>query len=397
MMRKNMRQLSCATLILAACSLAACSSATGGLTFPADSFGYSTPTQSGEQMPQARNASDDLNTLLRHGTGTVTVAYMSGQPLPEALVKFFEENSGFTLVQHHADSTADLPEHVDVIVGVDDTDAQKISAATNVKIFSAQSATIAANSTNTHVPDALAYGRDDVCVHADTSWYSANRIDIPSGIDSLTDTAYSGRLVIPDPHSSAEGRSFAQLIAQMKGTDALTWISALRGNGVTIASDMPHVLSAWSAADVIAESSSTANKPQSTEEHSAAAPTTSSEDADRKPLIVAAQSVAAVSRDNTGTQTAAQVVSGTCVQRIVRALGVVTDQRETLSEGTESFMAFLTSPAGQRLIAQTGWVRPIEEGHVEATPAQWFFPIQEDAAVLSEELLADPVAAVKNW
>ena len=72
----------------------------------------------------------------------------------------------------------------------------------------------------------------DVCVNADSAWFAANDVPVPTTLDDLTAPAYKELFVVPSPTSSSPGQSFLLATIGAKGDGWVDYWKALEDNGV---------------------------------------------------------------------------------------------------------------------------------------------------------------------
>ncbi|WP_051259147.1 hypothetical protein [Schaalia suimastitidis] len=332
------RKRSIAAVIIAgtATFLTACSPAIGDAQPFTDSFGPldGKPQHSQSSTPEVGISEEEVTSTshreellsafaVERGKGQVNVAYLPGARLSDELVSIFNEITGETIVQNEAASLDAVPEDAELVLGVD----------------------------NAQVPHATAYGRDDICVMADISWFSANNVAMPTTADEVATMAE--HLVIPAADTTF-GNAFVEMLSRHTG-DASQWLASAQGVGAMTAPTYNDALTQWSAA------SSLSWLPDATNGN--------------YPLIVAPQSLAAQARDNTGTQSYARLIPGTCIQRIVHIAPAGDAAPEELSGAAKNLITYLTSDAGQALLNYSPWVTPLAGTPTPETadaPAWWF-------------------------
>ncbi|WP_454228760.1 thiamine ABC transporter substrate-binding protein [Propioniciclava flava] len=78
----------------------------------------------------------------------------------------------------------------------------------------------------------------DVCVNADTAWFSAHHLAVPQTLEDLTKPEYKDLLVVPNPASSSPGMAFLTATVGASGDPGyLGYWTALKNNGVLVAKD----------------------------------------------------------------------------------------------------------------------------------------------------------------
>ncbi|MDO4258192.1 MAG: hypothetical protein Q4C87_01580 [Actinomycetaceae bacterium] len=381
----------CAAATLA---LGACSTATGG-----GSSGYADPFYSPEpsapggtagaagadSLPQSVRARIDI----RRGRGVVRIGHLNGTYVPRALIEAFEQASGYTVELSEVPRAVGSARAVDVLVGLDDSE---LAAGAVVVVPEVADAEHIPGTEVESVPGAYAYGRDDVCVLADRSWFSANNLKVPTSLAEISAGDYASQLVIPAPKNTVDGRAFAQLISLTAANNPRGWVTTATSAGATVDTGLP-LWRLWTAHEQVAahrNEKSNGSAAADTANQSAA-----TDNAQRKPLIVAPMSLLASATDNTGTQSMGVAIPGTCVQRTLRVAALA---GHSDNGGNFAFIDFLTSPAGQEIIARTGWAYPLGE-FSEQTPASWFLTPREDALELPQQVTTPEGSetAISHW
>lgn len=352
-----MRRALAGTLAAAlALALSACSPSTpAGTDWTYDPFASSTQAGAVRATPAADTSND---TEIPRGSGTVVVAHLPGWVLPDTFARAFHEASGYTIEQRVVTDEAPLPSGTDLLLGIDAATAVHLAA--NGASAAHQLPTLPDASAALALPDAphaLAWGRNDVCVYADRQWFSANNRALPASLSDLATPDHARLLAIPSSASSEYGRTFRALATQTLGDQLGEWEKNLSERG---ASTLPEeqALGAWSASPALSEA------PQGTR---------------NRPLLVWGAQIAARAVTNTGTDTYAQAVPGTCARNTVYAL-VARDAAH--ADGAHSLMTYLISPQGQRALAASGTAYPLTEA-ADTTPAHWFMTPREDAVTLT--------------
>lgn len=75
----------------------------------------------------------------------------------------------------------------------------------------------------------------DVCINADTKWFTSKAIPIPASIDELTDRRYKDLLVVQDPATSSPGMAFLLAVYARFGSGSENFWKGLKANGVKVA------------------------------------------------------------------------------------------------------------------------------------------------------------------
>lgn len=371
-----------ASALACAAALAACTpSIAPGTQVGADPFatpvvptGGDAQSGSGQGVPQSGGL--DAPTP-RQGHGNIVVAHPAGRELPAALVDGFTSATGFTVSQVSV-PTAQWEKGnlggnaADVLVDLDETELLAATASGTVGATAPEDASTPAGTGIDGAAAGIAYGRDDVCVLADTQWYAANRrSDPPTTLADLTRADVASLLTVPDPATTVEGRAFVQLIGASTGKSAAaTMTSLLRAGAATV--DEGGASAAWTATA------------------SAGSPSGATAASGARPLLVARASTIAASETNTGTEAAGRALGATCLKRDVFA---AIDADATHRDGAESLVAYLLGRSAQGALAAAGTVHPLDAGAAAGTAAQWFLTPAKDAVSLP---VAD-VAKTTDW
>lgn len=351
--RRNAVGLALCALILSACT----PSIAPGTTLTTDPFPGNPPRPAVATSTADQPASTVLatNTALvgpypGSGTNTVTVAIAPDATLPDELLADFHNTTGFT-VEKLAASEAEAANAADVVVGYDAGTMLRLTSSLTPEIpagFEPPAERIL-----TQVPGALPYAQDDVCVMADTQWYAANRLNLPSSINDLSAPDNAARMIVPSPKDSAAGASFAHLMASVQGPQMDSWLSGAKNAGMQIL-PLNEADAAWTL------------------------------NGGARPLAVAPLSRAARTVTNTGTESYLAPVAGSCVPRTL-----YTAQRAAASnpEGAQSFMAYLYTRPAQALLATHGAAFPLDTEQAANTLVALYAAPREDAVTLSAEQL----------
>ena len=198
--------------------------------------------------------------------------------------------------------------------------ASSISSSLDADIlFGIDSATAASLGATTS-PTAI--GNDPICAYADRSWFSANRKALPNSLAAL-------------------GEGFED------------WAADLRESG-SFSSSTGDALGQWSVT-IPAGRSSIIPEAESTQGSHA------------RPILVWDARLAVAAASNTGTESRAQAIPGSCVSREVVAAPL---PASTHAEAVDSFRAFLSSQLGKDAAAYAGLA--YNEGIATDSRAAWF-------------------------
>ncbi|QPK81086.1 hypothetical protein G7Y41_08605 [Schaalia sp. ZJ405] len=331
----------------------------------------------------------------RKGHGEVTLALIGGARLPEEVAQQFTAETGFTLSVVEVESAADLEHaHADVVAGLDATDAGSAASAGTIASTTPEDTR---TPEGTELPQALAgvaYGRDDVCVIADSRWFSANALPLPTSLAELS-AADAPKLSVPDPKVTSIGRSFTQSIGMATNGTVDDWVKNAQ-HALTVTPTAADAIRAWTGARVIPQAywtrlaltpgigahdspvpgdlgdTAASDKPalSTSEGDSAGHSSRAEEDAASPssiPLVVAPRSLATLALNNSGSESVAAPIPATCVKRILYVAS-----GPAASDGAESFIAWLSTRRTQRSLAVAGAIDPMNEDVRADTAAQWF-------------------------
>lgn len=201
----------------------------------------------------------------------------------------------------------------------------------------------------------VAIDTGQVCVNADTAWFEAENLEIPTTLEDLADERYRGLLVTENAAASSPGLAFLLgTIAHFGEKNWQDYWESLRANEVRIAAD-------WSDAYEAAYSVSGGDRP----------------------LVVSYGSsppAEVVYSEGERTEPQSAVIEATCVEQVEYA-GVLrgTDR----PEAAEDLVAFLLGDEFQRSIPLSNFVFPIR--NVE-TPEVF----EQFAVKASDPLRLDP-------
>ena len=311
--------------LLCALALSACSpSIPQGAQWTDDPFRTdSTFSAQGTTASATKNHAATGNTdEIPRGSGTLRIAYAPGWRLPADYVSAFEAASGYTLEQ--SEYAPNSSQNADVIFGVDSKQAAALGTVIPV-------------------------GNDPVCAWADRSWFSANSKALPSSLKDLSSANFAPLTAIPSQDSEA-GAAFAAKASSVLGED---WKENLND---------AHSISA-SAAEALGQWSATLTD----DRLSLVSGATSAQGSHQRPILIWDARLAVAAASNTGTESRAEAIPGTCVDSTVSA---AVPQSSSNSEAVRSFQAFLESQLGKNAAAYAGLA--YNDGVPEDSQAAWF-------------------------
>lgn len=275
----------------------------------------------------------------------VVIVTYAGFALPEKAAAVFKDRTGYEVrVRSTGDAGQALNEAIltsgrpqgDVFFGVDNA---FLSRATASDAFLRHQPPAAASlpgdlridPTGTFTP----IDTGDVCVNADSVWFSEHDIAIPATFDDLVDPRYRGLLVVEDPAKSSPGLVFLSGTRAVYGKGADDWWRRARANDVAVA---PSWDDAWGTRYTVSGGD--------------------------RPLVVSYASsppAEVVYADPPIERPRSVVVTGTCVRQIELA-GVLRGARHP--DVARRLVEFMLSPAWQEELPLTNFVRPV----VASTP-----------------------------
>ena len=308
----------------------------------------------------------------RHGRGVVTAVVPQGSALSDTAARDFRSTTGFTLrqVEVPADELAQgAPRgtQADVLLGLDAGDALEAAAGGGLATTAPQDTTTPEGTALEGAPAATAYARDDVCVLADTEWFSANRKSLPTSLSELASGTWAELLLVPDPAGSVEGRAFTRAAQAELGGGVDAWWSALTTGGVRAGSD-DGLLKLWTASSGAVEGG--------------------------RPLLVARQSLSAATLTDTGTESTSVAVPGTCLERMLYSAPT---QDPANADGAEALVAWLRGSSAQRELAAAGVAQPLAAEDAEGTVIGWFAQPTDGAVSLPEDEVAAARERAQSW
>ena len=311
--------------LLGALALSACSpSIPQGAQWTDDPFRTdSTPSAQGSAASATKNHATKGNAdAIPRGSGTLRITYAPGWRLPTDYVSAFEAASGYTVEQ--SEYAPNSSQNADVIFGVDSKQAAALGTVIPV-------------------------GNDPVCAWADRSWFSANSKALPSSLKDLSSANFAPLTAIPSQDSEA-GAAFAAKASSVLGED---WKENLND---------AHSISA-SAAEALGQWSATLTD----DRLSLVSGATSAQGSHQRPILIWDARLAVAAASNTGTESRAEAIPGTCVDSTVSA---AVPQSSSNSEAVRSFQAFLESQLGKNAAAYAGLA--YNDGVPEDSQAAWF-------------------------
>jgi len=308
----------------------------------------------------------------------LTVVTHDSFALSEELTAAFESESGYDVtyvapgdagtVVNQLILTKDAPLG-DVVFGIDNTFAGRALAQEVVVPYAAPGLS-AADAEGLEADDSdrltpIDFG--DVCLNADTAWFTTRGLAVPQTLDDLVKPEYRDLLVVSSAATSSPGLAFLAATVGAKGDPGyLDYWDALVANGVLVAQD-------WTEAYSVQFSGSTGKGP--------------------RPLVLSYATSPAFEVVDGASPT--QALLGTCFRQVEYA-GVIAGAAN--EAGARAFIDFLLSPQVQADIPGQMYMYPV----VRATelPAEWvaFAPLADDPIeVPASEIAANRDRWIADW
>ena len=282
---------------------------------------------------------------------TLTVVTHDSFALPEDLLKKFADETGYevtyvapgegTSLVNQLILTKDSPLG-DVVFGIDSTLASRALREGVVVPHVADAKVIDGLAAEGLTP--VDFG--DVCVNADSAWFAANDVPVPTTLDDLTAPAYKELFVVPSPTSSSPGQAFLLATIGAKGDGWVDYWKALEDNGVKLAAG-------WSDAYYTDFSGADGKGP--------------------RPLVLSYATSPAYTVDGDASTT--EALLGTCIRQVEYAGVLAGAQNEV---GAAKFIDFLLTPEVQATIPENMYMYPALDG--VALPDEWakFAPLSDE-------------------
>ncbi len=303
---------------------------------------------------------------------TLTVVTHDSFALDKATLAAFASETGYEVkyvspgdvgtVVNQLILTKDAPMG-DVVYGIDNTFAGRAIDAGILSQYASPdlpkgAEAYAADGSNSLTP--IDYG--DVCVNADTTWFTDKGVAVPQTLDDLLKPEYKDLLVVENPATSSPGMAFLAATVGAKGEDGyLDYWKALKANGVKVAKG-------WTEAYTVAFSGSSGK-------------------GDR-PLVVSYSSSPAYEH-------ATQALTQTCFRQVEYAGVLAGAQNEV---GARKFVDFLLSKDVQAQIPEQMYMDPVDPD--VTLPADWATyaaVVTDPIEVPTAELGANRDAWIKAW
>nr|WP_226996903.1 thiamine ABC transporter substrate-binding protein [Tessaracoccus aquimaris] len=298
-------------------------------------------------------------------TKQLTVVTHDSFALPDDLKAKFAKDTGYEVTYVAPGDTGALVNQLvltkdaplgDVVYGIDNTFASR--AESEGILLDYTSAALPDSSRQFSAPQLTPIDFGDVCINADTAWFEAKGLAVPTTLDDLTDPKYKDLLVLTNPASSSPGLAFMFATIGAKGEDGyLDYWRALKDNGAKIDSG-------WTEAYYTDFSGADGKGP--------------------RPLVLSYATSPAYTVDGDTSSTVALL--GTCFRQVEYA-GVL--KGTTNEVGAREFVEFMLSPEVQAAIPENLFMYPVV--HDTPLPADWakFAPLATQPIELTAEQIGE--------
>lgn len=298
-------------------------------------------------------------------TKALTVVTHDSFALPDDLKAKFAKDTGYEVTYVAPGDTGALVNQLvltkdaplgDVVYGIDNTFASRAESEGILLDYTSEA--LPDSSRQFSAPQLTPIDFGDVCINADTAWFEAKGLAVPTTLDDLTDPKYKDLLVLTNPASSSPGLAFMFATIGAKGEDGyLDYWKALKDNGAKIDSG-------WTEAYYTDFSGADGKGP--------------------RPLVLSYATSPAYTVDGDTSSTVALL--GTCFRQVEYA-GVL---KGTSNEvGARKFVDFMLSPEVQAAIPENLFMYPVV--HETPLPADWakFAPLASQPIELSAEQIGE--------
>ena len=298
-------------------------------------------------------------------TKALTVVTHDSFALPDDLKAKFAKDTGYEVTYVAPGDTGALVNQLvltkdaplgDVVYGIDNTFASRAESEGILLDYTSEA--LPDSSRQFSAPQLTPIDFGDVCINADTAWFEAKGLAVPTTLDDLTDPKYKDLLVLTNPASSSPGLAFMFATIGAKGEDGyLDYWKALKDNGAKIDSG-------WTEAYYTDFSGADGKGP--------------------RPLVLSYATSPAYTVDGDTSSTVALL--GTCFRQIEYA-GVL--KGTTNEVGARKFVDFMLSPEVQAAIPENLFMYPVV--HETPLPADWakFAPLASQPIELSAEQIGE--------
>ena len=340
---------------LAVVALAACAT-------PAST--QSTPPANSSPAPASTAAAE---------TTKLTVVTHDSFALPDALKEKFAKETGYDVTYVAPGDSGALVNQLiltkdsplgDAVFGIDNTFASRADAEGVLTDY--ESPALPPASENFDAPNLTPIDFGDVCINADTAWFKAKGLALPTTLDDLLKPEYKDLLVVTNPASSSPGLAFLIATIGAKGDGYADYWRALMANGAL-------AVSGWTEAYHTEFSGADGKGP--------------------RPLVLSyATSPAYTVTDGASTT---EALLGTCFRQIEYAGVIKGAQNE---EGARAFIDFLLSPEVQAEIPASMYMFPVVKD--TPLPEEWvkFAPLPTmPIDVPQDQIAANRDVWIRTW
>jgi len=298
--------------------------------------------------------------------------------LPKALIRQFDQQSGYHLVVHAAGDGGTLTNKLvltqgdptgDVAFGVDNTFATR---ALEADVFAPYDVTLPPGASRYLIPGddhrLAPIDNGNVCVNIDTGWFADHHLAPPRSLDDLVLPAYRHLLAVPGATTSSTGLAFLLATIGEYGDGWQAWWTKLIANGAT-------VTDGWSQAY---ETDFTQGGGHGAD-----------------PIVVSYDSSPAFTVAKGGDSSTTKALLDTCFRQVEYA-GVLTGARNPA--GARAVVDFLLSPEVQRALPDSMYVFPVREGTpLPTTWARYAVQPRHPYVVSPADVTAHREAWLQQW
>jgi thiamine transport system substrate-binding protein len=277
-----------------------------------------------------------------HAATDVVLVTHDSFVLPQALIRRFEDRSGYHLIVRAAGDGGTLTTKLvlsqgdptgDVAFGVDNTFATR---ALDADVFAPYDVTLPPGAGRYLIPgddQRLApIDNGSVCVNVDTTWFAAHHLAAPRSLGDLVQPAYRGLLAVPGATTSSTGLAFLLATIGRYGDRWQAYWQRLLANDAL-------VTDGWSQAY---ETDFTQGGGHGD-----------------RPVVVSYDSSPADTVPKGSSTSTTKALLDTCFRQVEYA-GVLTGAANV--KGARAFVDFLLSPAVQRALPESMYVFPVRAG-----------------------------------
>lgn len=311
------------------------------------------------------------------GSGEVVLVTHDSFSLPKKLVKQFEEETGYTLVQSPAGDGGELTNKLvltkgdplgDVAFGVDNTFA---SRALDQGVFAPYAPELPESAEDERLPGDVEgaltpVDQASVCVNVDDAWFAEEGLEPPATFEDLADPAYEDLFVTPGATTSTPGLAFMLATVGHFGDDWLGYWEDLLANGAK-------VVKGWEDAYYVDYTFSGGDRP----------------------IVLSYDSSPAYTVPKGGGESTTSALLDTCFEQVEYA-GVL--EGAANPEGAQAVVDWLVSPEVQAALPTSMYVFPVDDA--VRLPEEWAeYAVQpeETEQVDPQEIAENRQAWLQEW